>query len=152
MNKGWLDESAFRTVVDATPLVSIDLIVKDAQGRVLLGQRVNRPACHYWFVPGGRIQKNEPLDAAFRRLTLAELGCEYERAQAQFQGPYEHLYNDSVFGTSPSTHYVVLAYCLLVEAAELKLPEQQHSEYHWWLPADVLTSEQVHGNTRAYFL
>lgn len=148
----WLDESTFRTVVDATPLVSIDLIVKDAQGRVLLGQRVNRPACHYWFVPGGRIQKNELLDAAFRRLTLTELGCEYERTQAQFQGVYEHLYNDSVFGESHSTHYVVLAYCLFVEAAALKLPKQQHSEYHWWLPADVLTSEQVHSNTRAYFL
>ncbi|WP_081193744.1 NUDIX domain-containing protein [Halomonas sp. BC1] len=102
----WLDESAFRTVVDATPLVSIDLIVKDAQGRVLLGQRVNRPACHYWFVPGGRIQKNEPLGEAFRRLTLTELGCEYERAQAQFQGVYEHLYRKARNTPSRRPHWV----------------------------------------------
>lgn len=147
----WLDAETFRAVVDATPLVSIDLIVQDHEGRVLLGQRVNRPALNYWFVPGGRIQKNETLDAAFLRLTRAELGCEFQGDQAHFQGVYEHLYDDSVFGESLSTHYVVLAYRLKVHATDLQLPEQQHSDYHWWSPVDVLASEQVHSNTRAYF-
>ncbi|XNM60517.1 NUDIX domain-containing protein [Escherichia coli] len=27
------------------------------------------------FVPGGRVQKDETLEAAFERLTMAELGC-----------------------------------------------------------------------------
>jgi len=147
----WLDADTFRKVVDATPLVSIDLIVEDHEGRVLLGQRVNRPALDYWFVPGGRIQKNESLDVAFVRLTWAELGCEFQRDQAHFEGVYEHLYEDSVFGESPSTHYVVLAYRLKVHATDLKLPEQQHSDYSWWSPAELLASEQVHTNTRAYF-
>lgn len=147
----WLDKDSFRSVVDATPLISIDLIVQDPQGRVLLGQRVNRPAVNYWFVPGGRIRKNETLDDAFIRLTRTELGCEFPRSQAQFQGVYEHLYNDSVFGEGPNTHYVVLAYRLLIDVTVLELPEYQHSDYHWWLPADALASEQVHNNTRAYF-
>jgi len=151
----WLDESTFRTVVNATPLVSIDLIVEDDQGRVLLGRRVNRPASCFWFVPGGRIQKNERLDAAFVRLTQTELGVEFQREQAQFQGVYEHLYDDSVFGEghlegNPSTHYVVLAYRLKANAQALALPAEQHSHYCWWLVDDALASPEVHSNTQAY--
>jgi colanic acid biosynthesis protein WcaH len=36
--------------------VSIDLIVRDADGRVLLGLRNNRPARDWWFVPGGIVR------------------------------------------------------------------------------------------------
>lgn len=155
MSQRWLDTDTFRTVIDATPLISIDLIVEDDLNRVLLGQRVNRPACHYWFVPGGRIQKNESLNAAFHRLSLEELGCAYERKNAQFMGVYEHLYTDSVFGEghlegNPSTHYVVLAYRLKANAQALALPVDQHSHYQWWLADDALANPQVHVNTQAY--
>jgi colanic acid biosynthesis protein WcaH len=39
----YLDTATFATVIDSTPLVSIDLIVKNAEGEVLVGERVNRP-------------------------------------------------------------------------------------------------------------
>ncbi|MDH0427961.1 GDP-mannose mannosyl hydrolase [Stutzerimonas stutzeri] len=149
----WLTPKAFRTVIDATPLVSIDLVVRNLAGEVLLGERLNRPAQGYWFVPGGRILKNESLDDAFRRLTLAELGNLYERQTAQLLGVYEHFYRDSVFagaGTGPDTHYVVLGYELALGAQSLTLPREQHGRYRWWKPDEMRASEQVHANTRAY--
>ena len=88
----FLSESTFQTIIGATPLVSIDLIVKNAKGEVLLGYRTNRPAQGYWFVPGGRVQKNERLDNAFLRLTKAELGVAIQRASATFMGVFEHLF------------------------------------------------------------
>ena len=39
-----LPPEIYRTVVELTPLVSIDLIVRDRRGRVLVGYRRNRPA------------------------------------------------------------------------------------------------------------
>ena len=87
----FLSESTFQTIIGATPLVSIDLIVKNTQGEVLLGYRTNRPAQGYWFVPGGRVQKNERLDKAFLRLTKAELGVSIPRSAATFMGVFEHL-------------------------------------------------------------
>ena len=60
-----LSNADFLTVVRLTPLVAIDLIVTDGNRRILLGHRRNRPAQGTWFVPGGRITKNETLDAAF---------------------------------------------------------------------------------------
>lgn len=146
----WLDTDTFRTVIDNTPLVSIDLIVTDTENRILLGKRNNRPAQGYWFVPGGRIQKNETLDTAFRRLTEEELGLELTRDQARFLGAYEHLYDDSVFGDEVSTHYVVLGYQLTLSSEELNLPDAQHHEFRWWPMEEMATSEQVHENNRAY--
>lgn len=150
----WLDASVFCTVVDATPLVSIDLVVHGPESGVLLGLRKNRPAQNFWFVPGGRIHKNEGLDQAFLRLTREELGSPIARSACQSLGIYEHFYADSVFGKmgdGPSTHYVVLAYA--VPERMLKdgsLPLQQHSKFRWWSVDDARQSHQVHAYTKAY--
>ncbi|KQB52590.1 GDP-mannose mannosyl hydrolase, partial [Pseudomonas endophytica] len=107
-----------------------------------------------WFVPGGRILKNETLDAAFNRLTLEELGQVYQRGDARLLGVYEHFYTDSVFGDTeqaPNTHYVVLAYQLVLTESELmQLPHNQHGAYRWWPLIEMGIHEQVHANTRAY--
>lgn len=150
----WLSEKTFRTVVAATPLVSIDLVVQNSSDEVLLGQRLNRPALGFWFVPGGRIQKNETLDAAFRRLTLEELSLVFDRNQARLLGVYEHFYADSVFGageTNPDTHYVVLGYHLQLGGdVELSPPAEQHRHYRWWTIAEMQNSAEVHVNSRVY--
>lgn len=149
-----LDVDTFRTVVASAPLVSIDLIVRRSDGYVLLGQRINRPALGYWFVPGGRIRKNESLDQAFLRLTDEELGAPYPRSSAKLLGIYEHFYTDSVFGDfdqSPSTHYVVVGYELMLDDDLVSLPLQQHSGYRWLHTQDILNASDVHINTKAYF-
>jgi len=80
-------------VIQKSPLVSIDLVVRDFEGRILLGRRINEPAKGMWFVPGGRIRKDENLDDAFARISSSELGIEYQRSQAGFIGVFEHKYN-----------------------------------------------------------
>ena len=151
----WLDLPTFHTVVASTPLVAIDLVVKNSRGDVLLGLRVNRPAYGFWFVPGGRIQKNESLDGAFRRISRDELGRTFERANARLLGVFEHFYDDSVFanvGGGPDTHYVVLSYCLdLTDDEPLQPPTAQHQQYRWWPQDELRFSPRVHENTRAYF-
>ncbi|HJV21843.1 MAG TPA: NUDIX domain-containing protein, partial [Holophagaceae bacterium] len=62
----WLEPDAFQALIAGGPLVSLDLIVRDPGGRVLVGRRRNRPAQGWWFVPGGRVGKGERLDDAFR--------------------------------------------------------------------------------------
>ena len=39
----------FKTVVENTPLISVDFIIENEQGKYLLGKRVNEPASGYWF-------------------------------------------------------------------------------------------------------
>lgn len=38
----------------------------------LVGERINRAAQGYWFVPGGRMYKGEALTKAFGRITFRE--------------------------------------------------------------------------------
>ena len=149
-----LSNEVFRTVVAETPLVSIDLIVTDKEGRALLGMRLNRPAKNSWFVPGGRVLKEEALDKAFFRLTQEELGAGLARQDAAFMGVFEHFYEDSVFGVggnAPRTHYVVLAYKLCLPTTEpYGFPLTQHTRFQWWVPQKAIESNKVHPYTKAY--
>lgn len=148
-----LTQIDFLDVVRLTPLVSIDLIVSDADGRILIGRRRNRPARGTWFVPGGRIHKDETLDTAFARIADAELGvANLARSAARFEGVFEHHYSDNFAGEPDvSTHYIVLAYALsLASTVPIGRPDQ-HSEYLWLAPQELLARADVHENTKAYF-
>lgn len=142
----------FAHVVRMTPLVSIDLILRDPEGAVLVGLRTNEPAKGFWFVPGGRIGKNERLDDAFIRILHIETGLEYHRAAARFLGVYEHIYEaNRLREPGYGTHYVVLGY-------EIKLPmrptiqlDDQHSAIKWMTAPELLATPDVHENTKAYF-
>ena len=141
----------FKSIIEYTPLISIDLVVLNKKEQVLLGCRNNRPAQGFWFVPGGRIQKDETMSNAFKRLTLNELGVEFELHQAEFIGPFEHFYNDNVTGESFSTHYIALGYRLLVDESALLLPTEQHSQYTWMDMDELLSHPNVHKHSRWYF-
>lgn len=148
----FLSQEDFATVVRATPLISIDLVVENLAGEYLLGLRTNRPAQGFWFVPGGRVQKDETLSDAFARLTQAELGKRFTLEDGEFYGVWQHFYDDNFSGKDFSTHYIVLGFRLRVDAHSLKLPTEQHHEYLWLTPTSLLERDDVHDNSRAYFL
>jgi colanic acid biosynthesis protein WcaH len=147
-----LDATTFLKIVELTPLVSIDLIVFNDSGEVLLGYRRNRPAQDSWFVPGGKILKDERIPSAIRRISLAELGLELDPALAKFKGVYEHLYGDNFAGAEGiSTHYIVLAHEFHLPAGARINGDDQHAELRWWKAVDLLVAPAVHENTKAYF-
>jgi colanic acid biosynthesis protein WcaH len=148
----FLDNDLFSTVIANTPLVSIDLVVKNNRGQTLLGQRLNRPAKGFWFVPGGRILKDEALSTAFKRLTIAELGEEFSIEQASLLGPYDHFYDDNVFGDEFTTHYVAIAYVLIIDHELSHLPvDIQHGTYQWFDITSLADNNEVHLNTNNYY-
>ncbi|GAA68724.1 GDP-mannose mannosyl hydrolase [Pseudoalteromonas sp. BSi20429] len=149
----FLEQAIFTTVIDSTPLVSIDLVVINENNQALLGKRLNRPAKDYWFVPGGRILKNESLEDAFKRLTKGELGEQYLINEASLLGPYDHFYDDCVVNEAISTHYVAIAYILKVKSNILgNLPiAEQHSNYNWLSIEELLNDNDVHKHTKWYF-
>lgn len=146
-----LDAQIFQTVVAHTPLISIDFIIENHQDQVLLGQRLNKPAQNYWFVPGGRILKDETMAQAFARLTKMELGIELQLSQAELIGPFEHFYSNNYFNDQFTTHYVVLGYRIKCELNILMLPDEQHGKYKWFEKETLINSHDVHHNTKLYF-
>jgi len=144
-----LPKHDFRLLVDSAPLFSIDLIVVDAE-RVLLGQRLNRPAQGAWFVPGGRVRKNETLHDAFTRLTAEELGRRMDYTAAIRLGIFEHFYSDSVFGEFPSTHYIAQGMLITGESTFSYLPAEQHGAFKFWPISEALSDSRVHQYTKDY--
>lgn len=152
-----LPPAQFAQACQALPLVSIDLVLTDEAGRLLLGLRRNAPARDWWFTPGGRIRKNEPLAEARRRVAAEELGLSEDTVRrATLMGAWDHFYPDSAFDAAISTHYVNLALWLPLradEVAALTLPEgdsEQHAAWQWMPLAQAETDAGVHHHVRVY--
>lgn len=148
----YLSESKFKSVIRNTPLISIDLIVENEKNQILLGLRLNKPAQGFWFVPGGRIVKNETMAQAFSRLTKDELSVELQLSDATLIGLFEHFYDDNFSGDDFSTHYVVLGYRIKLDILLSQLPTEQHGHYQWFDMATLLSVDDVHHHTKRYFI
>jgi len=146
-----LDDEKFLEIIDLAPLVSIDLIVYNDKNKVLLGKRANRPAKDYWFVPGGRIRKNEKIEDAVKRISRYELGIELSIDQGELLGGFNHNYPDNYFNIEGvNTHYVVLAYQFKINTSKI-LKDTQHSEMRWWEVDKIVSDPNVHEHTKDYF-
>ncbi len=144
----FIDDTLFRGIIEHTPLVSLDLVIKK-DGKVLLGKRRNKPAKGYWFTIGGRILKNEKISDTITRIAREELGTVLSNSP-RFIGVFEHLYDDSIY-EGVSTHYINLVY--EVEIDDLPaLPDDQHDAYRWFSVSELLESENVHRYIKDIFL
>jgi colanic acid biosynthesis protein WcaH len=152
-DSGFLLSADFKRAVDALPLVSVDWVLLNPAGQILLGQRRNAPARHWWFTPGGRVRKNEPLSRCLQRVAWAELGLQANDVHgAKLLGAWDHFYQDSAFSTDVSTHYVNLPHVLrLPYSLDLNpLPSDQHSAWRWQDVQTAAVAHDVHPYVRIY--
>lgn len=148
----FVEPKVFAEVVRLTPLVSIDLILRDPQRRVLVGLRTNEPAKDTYFVPGGIILKNESLDEAFGRVLEKETGIVAKRSDARFLGVYEHMYDTNFYsGGEFGTHYLVLVHELEQQNPVNVRRDDQHRGFEWMSEAALLLHPDVHEITKNYF-
>lgn len=147
-----MSDADLAQVTRNAPLVSVDIIVRNREGKVLVMLRTEEPAKDTYFVPGGRISKNEPIEAAFERVILREIGLPMKFADARLHGVYQHFYaanrfEDPAFGT----HYVVIAHdIVLKDDAAIRL-DDTHSSHRWLSEAELLASSDVHEYVKDYF-
>lgn len=149
----WLTPQQYSQAVDALPLVSVDLVVVNPLGQVLLGLRRNAPAQNWWFTPGVSVRKSEPFSHALERVAKWELGLSATDVQgARLMGVWDHFYEDSAFSIQVSTHYVNLPHVLqLPHPLDLAaLPADQHSAWRWQDAREAAVVEDVHPYARAY--
>jgi len=136
----FLDDAEFEFIVRNAPLCAIDFVIRDPDGAVLLGARNNEPAKGFYFVPGGRIRKDERLAEAFRRIIEAEISIKAEISEARYLGVYEHFYKTNKFENAKfGTHYICQAYEILLSYRPTIFGDHQHSEFQWASPDEQRT-------------
>lgn len=147
----FLRQEDFVTVVRFISFVFFDFIVENSRGEFLFGKRINRSAQGYWFVSGGRVQKDETLEVVFERLTMAELGLRLSIIVGQFYGVWQYFYDDNFFGTDFIIYYVVFGFRFRVSEEELLLSDEQYDDYRWLTSDALFVSDNVYVNSRVYF-
>lgn len=165
-----LPHQEYIKVIEKTPLVSIDIIVRDIDSDTfLLGKRKNNPAKGTWFVPGSRIYKGESLCDGLVRVCKDEIGYDIRMNDIsalpqQSLGPfpiyvYEHVYDNNFMnaldnnGESISTHYIVLSQNIALRKDQInkEIFSNQHEEIRWFTKEEILENPDVHENTKVYF-
>ncbi|MFC7078913.1 GDP-mannose mannosyl hydrolase [Halorussus caseinilyticus] len=125
-----IPDDEWKSIVRNVPIVSVDLVVRH-DGGVVLGKRTNEPAKGEWFVPGGRLHKNERLEDAVARIAREELGVEVTIVGRL--GAYEHLYDRSEFEGTDGKHYIPVGFVVETDDDELN-PDSQHAELEVFRP------------------
>ena len=149
-NKGFTSEKEYLTIIENSQIISLDLVINDSQGNILLGKRTEEVAKGMWFVPGGRMRKNEMFKDACKRITNQELG--YEIVYTRELGVYHQLYPNNYKNHDFSSHYITFAVGFSWENNLLIKHDNQHEELKWWSISDLLASEDVHEYTKNYFI
>ena len=148
-----LSNKQFQDIIKLTPLIAIDLIIIH-KNKILLGKRKNQPAKGFFFIPGGRILKEETLEFACLRLTKNELGIEIPLNKFIFHTNTQHIYKNNFFNNDYSTHYVCLCYKYELNEKEYKSIniDQQHDDILWLTQDEILKHDLTHINTKNYFI
>ncbi|MDV7349646.1 NUDIX domain-containing protein [Halorubrum distributum] len=138
----YIDKQTWRSIVKSMPIPSVDLLVICPDG-ILLGKRTNEPAKGEWFVPGGRIQKGEPLREAVHRIAEEELGIEVTIEQSL--GTYDHFYDCSDVPESGGKHYIAHAYAVSASSCQAS-GDGQHAEFRVF----ETVPDSLHPHIKAY--
>lgn len=73
-----LPQELFYFVSRMTPMVNVDLLVKDEKGRVLLAWRNDSFAGSAWHLPGGIVRYKEKFEERLLKVAQSELGTAVE--------------------------------------------------------------------------
>lgn len=70
-----LPTPVFRLISQLTPLINVDLLIRDENGRTLLTWRSDEFYGPGWHIPGGIIRFKEQIGMRISKVAESELGC-----------------------------------------------------------------------------
>lgn len=119
----------YRKVLAVMPVPCVDLVIV-SRGKFLLGKRKNKPAQGVWWFVGGRVYKNENLEAAALRHMKTETGIARANKIKQLVVK-ETIFKNSAQG--PASHTINTIFLMTVPYREVILPKNSEaSEFQWF--------------------
>lgn len=146
----FLNKKSFLDIISKTPLCSIDILI-NINNKYLFGLRENKPAYGYYFVPGGRILKNEDYNKTILRILKKELGLKFRNIKFSIIGIYNHFYKNNVYGVKNiNTHYFVCAIKVVLKGDVTFQNDNQHSKFILLTKKQALVHKKVHNYSKIY--
>ncbi|MFA7657994.1 MAG: NUDIX domain-containing protein [Candidatus Gastranaerophilaceae bacterium] len=73
-----LPDELFYFISKTTPLVNVDLLIQDENGRILFAWRDDKYCGQGWHLPGGILRHKETLEERLQKTALSEIGTEVD--------------------------------------------------------------------------
>ena len=117
-----LSAEQYQQVLERVPVLCVDGVIINGQGRFLLVKRRNAPRQDQWWVPGGRVLKGETLEEAFKRKMREELGIDVNVLMPI--GYFEIRHDDDPRGGPDGVHQVSIVFAAVAASGEVTLDDQ----------------------------
>ncbi len=122
----WVPDPEYKFIQRNIPILCVDLIVKNREGKLLMLKRENEPAQGEWWFPGGRVYHGETrLDAAVRKL---QEECGLSAAQINEWKTMDVFLKNTA--ENYLSHAVSTFFLINVSVTSIKL-DSQSSMAHW---------------------
>jgi len=125
----FISDDLYRQILQSMPIPCIDVLVKNTKGQYLLIKRKHEPLKDIFWTPGGRINKNETLETALRRIVKLELNSEVKTLKAV--GYFEDFFEKSKLQISNGFHVLSFAYLVTLENENIIL-DNTSFEWGWF--------------------
>ena len=119
INEYWIDDDGYATIQKKMPIATVDALIVH-HGKLLLMKRNNPPVKGEWWVPGGRIFKNESIEDAVKRKVFEETGLQCTVIKQL--GVINQIF--------PECHTISIFYLVECNRTDVKL-NTEHSDYKW---------------------
>lgn len=138
-----LPEEVFLLVSRLTPLVNVDLLIKDENGRILLSWRDDIHGAG-WHIPGGIIRFKEHLEDRLKKVAIKEIGTE-----VKFD-PIPIAFNEIILKHNNRGHFMSFLYkCFLPSSyipdnGELKEKDAGYLKWHDFCPKNLIKVHEIY--------
>lgn len=142
--KKGLTNEVFQFVSRLTPLVNVDLLIKDENNRVLLAWRDDPLAGQGWHIPGGIVRFKETFEHRIEQVAILEIGT-----PVSFN-PIPIAINQTISNHDTRGHFISLLYQCSVEDNfipsnhQLSPNEVGYLMWHCSCPDNLIRSHEIY--------
>lgn len=140
-----LPDELFFYISRTTPLVNVDLLIKDENGRTLLSWRNDKHVGCGWHIPGGIVRFKEKLETRIRKTAKAEIGINIKFDPTPLEINQIIVPEKTIRG-----HFMSILYkCLLPKEFipknnGLSIKDQGYLAWHKTCPKDLLKYHKIY--------
>lgn len=117
-----INAKLYKKLQKLLPIACVDIVINTPKG-LILGVRKNEPMKGKLWLPGGRVNFGESLEAAAKRKALQETGIGIKITD--FIGVY-----NAIFYKGEVRHNIAVVYLAVPKSGKLKT-DQQHSKFFY---------------------
>lgn len=125
---GFIEQELFAKIHEVMPIFCVDLVIERGNKFLLMRRDVEPDKGAYW-LPGGRLRRNETIMGAANRLAQGETGLSVQ--VVKFLDYTDCHFKADPFGHGKGTHTVSLVFLCRAVGGEA-VADRNHTRIEWW--------------------